>query len=84
MVNFFTLLAKNFPKELGGNDNHPRYTRHMNWGEFIHFISGAARQDLRPLARRAFGWPPEWEEQFQKARRDFPRVEYRMRARPQQ
>ena len=57
MVNFFGLVAKHFPRGPYGKDKHPRYTRRMNWGEFIHFMSGAAHKDIRPLARRAFGWP---------------------------
>ncbi|CAF1324576.1 unnamed protein product, partial [Rotaria sordida] len=38
LVNFFRLLAQYFPKHPGTN----RYARSMNWGEFIHFSSGAA------------------------------------------
>ena len=51
----------------------------MNWGEFIHFMSGAARQDIRPLAMRAFGWPPEWNDLYKKASEDFPEIKYRVR-----
>ncbi len=44
----------------------------MNWGEYVHFMSGAAGRDLKPLATKAFGWPGEWEEkQHQKARTEF-------------
>ena len=71
MVNFFELVAKYFPRGPYGKDKHPRYTRRMNWGEFIHFMSGAANQDIRPLARRAFGWPPEWNDLYKKAARIF-------------
>ena len=49
----------------------------MNWGEFIHFMSGAAHKDLRPLARKAFGWPAEWNELYKKAREDFPEIKYK-------
>ena len=77
MVNFFELVAKYFPRGPYGNDKHPRYTRRMNWGEFIHFMSGAAHKDLRPLARRAFGWPAEWNDLYKKAREDFPEIKYK-------
>ena len=39
-------------------------------------MSGAAGEDLRPLARKAFGWPPKWEKQYQKARAEFPGIAY--------
>jgi hypothetical protein len=68
---FFKLLAANFPK-----DGNRQYTRDMNWGEFIHFWSGAAGVNLKPLATTAFGWPAEWEAQFNKAKTDFPSVTY--------
>ncbi|WP_240670978.1 hypothetical protein [Lacibacter luteus] len=68
---FFKLLAANFPK-----DGNRQYTRDLNWGEFIHFWSGAAGANLKPLATTAFGWPAEWETQFNKAKTDFPSVTY--------
>lgn len=68
--NFFTLLAANFPR------NGNAYTRDMNWGEFIHFWSGAAGVNLKQQATLAFGWPDEWEVQFVQAQRDFPGVKY--------
>lgn len=74
MANFFGLLARHYPKNPEGNGTNQHYTRDMNWGEFIYFMSGAAGADLRPLARKAFGWPSEWEEQFEKARAEFPGV----------
>lgn len=80
MPRFFRLLAEHFPK-----DQDPsgviRYTRKLNWGEFVHFLSAAANRDLRPLARKAFGWPSEWEAQFQQARGDFPALTYAAPAR---
>lgn len=63
---FFTLLSQKFPKN--GQD----YARNMNWGEFVHFWSGAAGTNLKPLATSAFGWPAEWETQFVQAQKDFP------------
>ena len=71
MVNFFELVAKHFPRGPYGKDKHPRYTRRMNWGEFIHFMSGAAHKDIRPLARKAFGWPAEWDGLFEEGARGF-------------
>ena len=44
----------------------------MNWGEFVHFMSGAAREDLRALAAYAFGWTEEWEVMFRQARQEYP------------
>jgi hypothetical protein len=76
MVNFFELLAKDFLKEPEGKDKHQRYARRMNWGEFLHFMSGAAHEDIRPLVKKAFGWPTEWDEQYNKATKDFPGIEY--------
>ena len=62
---YFELLAQHFPK------NGDNYSRAMNWGEFVHFWSGAAGVDLKPLATEAFGWPAEWETQYAKAKADF-------------
>jgi hypothetical protein len=63
---YFVLLAQYLPKS-GSN-----YARNLNWGEFIHFWSGAAGVNLKTLATSAFGWPAEWEAQFTQAQRDFP------------
>jgi hypothetical protein len=63
---FFAQLAQYFPQS-GGS-----YTRDMNWGEFIHFWSGAAGVSLKPLATAAFGWTTTFETQFNQARIDFP------------
>ena len=72
MVRFFKLLSLHFPKRAGGRS----YARDLNWGEYIHFTSGAAGVDLKARATTAFGWPAEWEAQYQKARTDFPAVTY--------
>jgi hypothetical protein len=77
MVNYFRLISKHYPKETVEDGKGLKFSRgRMNWGEYIHFMSGAAGKDLRPLATRAFGWPAEWESQFQKARAEFPGVLY--------
>jgi hypothetical protein len=70
MNKFFALLSRDFPSSAF------TYTRDLNWGEFVHFMSGAAAADLKPLATAAFGWPAEWETQLQQARKDFPRITY--------
>jgi hypothetical protein len=71
MNRFFQLLAEHFPCEPDGT-----YTRRMNWGEYIHFTSGAAAADLTSQAERAFGWDPERAGQFQRARDQFPGITY--------
>ena len=71
MVRFFQLLAMHFPR---GADN--RYTRDLTWGEYLHFTSGAARGDITELARRAFGWPNEWNAELECARAEFPAITY--------
>lgn len=63
---YFVLVAQYFPKN--GSDN----ARDMNWGEFVHFWSGAAGVNLKSLATTAFGWPSDWETQFNQAQKDFP------------
>ncbi|CAF4109462.1 unnamed protein product [Rotaria sordida] len=72
LVNFFRLLAQYFPKHPGTN----RYARSMNWGEFIHFSSGAAGTNMKNQATIAFGWTSEMENQFNKARSDFAAITY--------
>jgi hypothetical protein len=54
MATFFRQLAEHFPRDPGGT-----YTRRMNWGEYIHFTSGAATADMDSQAARAFGWSRE-------------------------
>jgi hypothetical protein len=48
----------------------------MNWGEYIHFTSGAAAADMSAQATRAFGWPREWAGQLEHARAHFPAITY--------
>lgn len=68
---YFQLLAQHYPKNSSG-----QYTRNMNMGEYVHFMSGAAKADLKSRAVTAFGWPSEFESQYQAARREFPQVTY--------
>jgi hypothetical protein len=69
---YFALLAGNFPK-----DKDSRFTRDLNWGEFVHFWSGAAGINLKEQATLAFGWTAEWEAQFEQAQKEFPNVKYK-------
>ncbi len=69
MANFYNLLEKYFPATNGNMGD-------MNWGEFIHFMSGAAHTNLKPLATTAFGWPAEWDQQFIQAETDYPDITY--------
>jgi hypothetical protein len=70
MARFFELLAMHFPKN--GQD----YARDLNWGEYVHFTSGAAGVDLQAMAEAAFGWPDAWEAELQAARLEFADVTY--------
>jgi Carbohydrate binding module (family 6) len=70
LARFFRLMAQNFPR------NGAAYARDMNWGEFVHFWSGAAGVNLKAQATIAFGWSSTWEQQFEQAQRDFPNVKY--------
>lgn len=67
---FFVLLSQNFPA------NGSEYSRDMNWGEFVHFWSGAAGVNLKSQATTAFGWTSDMENQFNKAKIDFPNIKY--------
>ncbi len=71
MNGFFRELARHFPRDSGGT-----YTRRMNWGEYVHFTSGAAAADMSGQAARAFGWPREWAGQLEHAREQFPGIRY--------
>ncbi|QNL49366.1 hypothetical protein H8S90_21975 [Olivibacter sp. SDN3] len=76
---FFSLLAVHFAKA-SIEDGYFRYTRDLNFGEFIHFWSGAAQADLKDLALTAFGEKDEhgnnWIDQFEQAKDDFAGISY--------
>lgn len=80
--NYFVLLAQYFPKTtvFNGINNISQYSRKLNFGEFIHFWSGATGIDLKPLALTAFGTLDEqgnnWATQLQQARTTFPSINY--------
>jgi hypothetical protein len=71
MARFFRLLARHFPTMDG-----KRYARGLNWGEYVHFTSGAAGADLRRMATRAFGWPADRAAELERARAEFPLITY--------
>jgi hypothetical protein len=48
----------------------------MNWGEFVHFWSGAVGRDLSDQADIAFDPSAEREAQLTQAKIDFPGVTY--------
>jgi hypothetical protein len=79
---YFTLLAANFPKKVVSNGvtNINEYSRDLNFGEFVHFWSGAAGVDLKSLALTAFGSKDEqgndWTIQLEQAKVAFPKVTY--------
>jgi|GEM_PF-552208 Plant Basic Secretory Protein. len=77
MARFFALTAKHFPTQPENGGKNRKYSRDMNWGEYLHFMSGAAGTDLRPLALKAFGPSAERDAQFAKARTDFPGITYK-------
>jgi hypothetical protein len=71
MVRFFGLLAQYFPRDADGT-----YTRRMNWGEYLHFSSGAAAADLSGQAKTAFGRSRKRSGQLEQARAEFPGIRY--------
>ena len=70
LARFFSPAGRELPQRNG------IYLRDLNWGEFVHFWSGAAGVDLQPTAQQALGWPAEWQQQLDQARREFPAVTY--------
>ena len=69
MREFYELLEKDYPVTDGQMPP-------MNWGEYIHFQSGAAHTSLKPLATAAFGWTSEWQDQFVQAQIAYPKITY--------
>jgi F5/8 type C domain len=67
---YFELVRTQYPQI------DQQHTRNMTFGEFVHFFSGAAGADLKPLATTAFGWTAENQQQLEQARREFPGVTY--------
>jgi hypothetical protein len=69
-VNYMTLLQKYYP---AGAD---MWMPAMNYGQYFHFMSGAAGVDLVPLARKAFQWHPDFDDEISAAKADFPDIKY--------
>lgn len=68
--NFFRSLSQHFFIIEGA------YERDLTFGEFVHFWSGAAGEDIQPIAEEAFGWNDDFQQQLIQARTDFPNVNY--------
>lgn len=62
---FFKLVAEHFP-----------HGRKLNFGEFIHFFSGAAGANLKELGQNAFGWNDTFESEWNAAHEEFPMLTY--------
>ena len=71
MARFFQLMGQYFPTNTNGH-----FSRNMNMGEFVHFSSGAAGVNLKARATTAFGWPAQYETEFNAARAQFPQITY--------
>jgi hypothetical protein len=69
-ANYETLLEKHFP--VGADHWMPE----MNYGQYFHFMSGAAGVDLVPAARQAFVWHPDFDDEVAAAKVDFPDIKY--------
>lgn len=69
LVRFFALLEQHYPSVA-------QATEPMTWGEYVHFMSGAAGADLQEQAIYAFGWTNEWQAQLEQARVDYPQLVY--------
>ncbi|MBE8714416.1 hypothetical protein [Sphingobacterium hungaricum] len=75
---FFKLISEHFPST--SIPNGRRYTRNLNFGEFVHFWSAAAGSDLKQLALDAFGENDRngnnWVTQFEQAQVVFNKITY--------
>lgn len=69
-ANYQTLLQKHFT--VGADLWMPD----MNYGQYFHFMSGAAGVDLVPLARTAFHWTSQFDDELTAAKVDFPDIKY--------
>lgn len=69
-VDYMTLLQQHAPADAAG------WLSTLDYGQYFHFMSGAAGQDLEPLARDAFQWRPDFDEEVSSARTEFPEITY--------
>ena len=73
---FVHLVVDKYPKIPRPDGQGQTFALVMNWGEYVHFMSGAASTDLRAMATRAFGWPDSNQTEYQQAKLDFPSIKY--------
>ncbi|MEA2699343.1 MAG: hypothetical protein QOI66_3614 [Myxococcales bacterium] len=73
---YYSLLFQHYPKVPRDDGRGLMYAPAMNWGEYIHFMSGAAGTELKTLATKAFGWTDQRELEYQQARANFPKITY--------
>ena len=69
LTGFFGLLTKYYPAT-------NQVMAPMNFGQYIHFMSGAAGHEAQTQATYAFGWSDTWNAQLAQARTDFPAITY--------
>lgn len=69
-ASYQNLLQKYYPTDAD------KWMPTMNYGQYFHFMSGAAGVDLVPLARKAFQWHPDFDDEVAAAKADFPNIKY--------
>ena len=75
-VRFMRLVIDHYPKVPRADGRGMTFVPAMTWGEYIHFMSGAAGADLKNVATKAFGWPDGRDAEYEQAKRDFPSIKY--------
>ncbi|WP_162558755.1 discoidin domain-containing protein [Robertkochia solimangrovi] len=70
LANFFNILSQNYATD---GDS---YAKDMDFGEYIHFMSGATGADLQPMAEEVFGWTDADQAQLLQARVTYPNLAY--------
>jgi len=69
LTQFFSLLGQYYPTT-------NQVMAPMDFGHYIHFLSGAAAHEAQTQATYAFGWNSTWQAQLTQARSDFPAITY--------
>jgi hypothetical protein len=69
-VRYLSLLEQYYPA--GDDMRMPP----MSYGQYLHFMSGAAGVDLAPLARGASIWRADFDLQIAVAKLQFPDIQY--------
>lgn len=69
LTEFFSLLSQYYPAP-------NQVMAPMDWGHYIHFLSGAAAHEAQTQATFAFGWSSTWTAQLAQAHSDFPSITY--------